>query len=163
MSPASGSSSSRAGSAAFGVAAWRASSWAWACSRRWCSSANWAVIRARIDAAAVSAGSAGSCSRLRIWAFCAVSSCRIRAPSAAAWASPVGGSGFVRGGQLGGEELGAAGAEDVLGEEQAGDLVQPLLGGFDGPRVVQVAGNIGGPGRGAGAFVVDPGVSPGPP
>ena len=33
MSPARGSSSSRVGSAAFGVAAWRASSWAWACSR----------------------------------------------------------------------------------------------------------------------------------
>jgi hypothetical protein len=87
MSPTSGSSSSRVGSAAFGVTACRASSWAWACSRWWWSSANRVVILARIAAAAVSAGSDESCSRLRIWAFWAVSICLSRVARAAAWAS----------------------------------------------------------------------------
>jgi hypothetical protein len=41
---------------------------------------------------------------------------------------------LVGSGQLGGKQLGAVGAEDVLSEEQAGDLVQPRLRGLDGAR-----------------------------
>jgi hypothetical protein len=55
-----------------------------------------AVMRARIAAAAVSPvspGSAGSCSRARIWAFCAVSICLSRVVSAAAWGVAVRGGG----------------------------------------------------------------------
>jgi len=46
-----------------------------------------ARMRARMAAAAVSAGSAGCCSSSRIWEFCAVSIRLIRALRAAAWVS----------------------------------------------------------------------------
>ena len=49
----------------------------------------------------------------------------------------VGGRGGVGGGELGGEQLGAAGAEDVVAEEQAGDRVQGGLGGLDRAGVIR--------------------------
>jgi hypothetical protein len=111
-------------------------------------------MRARIAEAAVSAGSAESCSRLRIWAFCAVSICLSRAARAAALSVAVGGRLRVGGGQLSGEQLSPAGAEHVLGEEQPDDLVQPLLRGLDGAGVVRVVGGVLGPGRVVLALVV---------
>ena len=66
-----------------------------------------------------------------------------------------GGGGRVGGGELGGEQGGAAGAEDVLGEEQAGDLVQAGFGGLDGAGMIRVASRLSGLGRVVRAPVVD--------
>ena len=55
--------------------------------------------------------------------------------------------GRVGGGEPGGEQLGLLGAEDVLGEEQADDLVQPPLRAFDRAGMIRVAGGVGGTGR----------------
>ena len=67
----------------------------------------------------------------------------------------LGGGVLVSGGQLGGEQFAAVGAEDVIGEEQADDLVQPGLGGPDGAGVAGVVCGVLGPGRVVRAVVVD--------
>ena len=54
----------------------------------------------------------------------------------------VGGRGGVGGGELGGEEVGAAGAEDVVAEEQPGDRIQAGFGGLDGAGVVRAGGGV---------------------
>ena len=77
-----------------------------------------------------------------------------RAARAAAWASrrrPRG----VGGGELGGEQSGAAGAEHVALEEQAGDLIQAGLGGLDGAGMIGVVGDLAGFGGVVRAPVVD--------
>jgi hypothetical protein len=56
----------------------------------------------------------------------------------------VGGCGGVGGRELGGEQRLAVRAEDVLAEEQAGDLVQAGFGGFDGAGVIRVGGGVPG-------------------
>jgi hypothetical protein len=67
---------------------------------------------------------------------------------------PVRGRVGVGGGELGGEQFGAAGAEHMLGEEQRHDLVQPDLRGLDGPGVIGVVGGVLEPGGGVRALVV---------
>lgn len=59
---------------------------------------------------------------------------------------PVGLGLGVGGGQLSGQQLRAMRAEDVLGEEQAGDLVPLLLGGLDAAGMIGVAGGVAGVG-----------------
>ena len=83
-------------------------------------------------AAAVSAGSAGSCSSSRIWEFCAVSIRLIRAWSRAAWAIPLGGGVSVSGGELGSEQGGAAGSPTFVipndrGHQCVSGLVSPVV------------------------------------
>lgn len=128
-----------------GVVAWRVASWAVTCSRCWWSSTNRSVIRARMAAAAVSAGSAGSCFEAEDLGV--LRGVDLLEPGSQGGGLVVTVGGRVGGGEPGGEQLGLLGAEDVLGEEQADDLVQPPLRAFDRAGMIRVAGGVGGTGR----------------
>jgi hypothetical protein len=72
----------------------------------------------------------------------------------------VGASGGVGGRELGGQQLDATRPEDMVGEEQADDLVQAGFGSLDGARMIRGRGGVPGVGRVVRALVVhpDPGV-----
>ena len=157
MSPARGSSSSRAGSAARGVEAARAASWASSCSRSACRSANRARIRPR-SAGGGGVGRVGG----ELFEFedaGVLGGVDLLEPGldGGGGGVAVGGRGGVGGGELGGEQLGAAGAEHVVGEEQPDDLVQAGFGGLDGAGVVRGGGGVPGVGGVVRALVVHPG------
>jgi hypothetical protein len=67
---------------------------------------------------------------------------------------PVGGCGCGGGGELGGEQGGAVGAEDPVSEELAHGAVQEEFGDLDGAGVVGVVGGVLGVGPVVGAPVV---------